>query len=167
MWYTLTSKRKSTRKNRKKDSNISGEILLQFSLFDSSNPDASPNETYSKFKNLVRSGEEDDYFPQIPGNVLSSADQDEPSSDENDDPDKKEVVEKRRKRLRLARLKRKSLAQRAYQFSGQGNGVQGMVFMEIVKVTDLPPERNGMVVTLVPAAKSLLPALTNITTSRQ
>lgn len=156
-WYTLTSKRKSTRKNRKKDSDISGEILLQFSLVDSSNPDAPPNETYNKFKNLVCSGEEDDDFPQIPGNVLSSADQDEPSSDENDDLEKKEVVEKRRKRLRLARLKRKSLAQRAYQFSGQGNGVQGMVFMEIVKVTDLPPEKNGMVVVLVPPRDPTLP----------
>jgi phosphatidylserine decarboxylase len=54
------------------------------------------------------------------------------------------VGEKRRRRLRLARLRRKSLAARAYQFSGSGTGVQGIVFMEIVRVTDLPPERNGM-----------------------
>lgn len=57
---------------------------------------------------------------------------------------KPEVAEKRRRRLRLKRLKRRSLAARAYQFSGATNGVQGIVFMEILKITDLPPERNGM-----------------------
>ena len=75
--------------------------------------------------------------------MLDDADRDEETSDETDDPTKPEVVEKRKRRLRLKRLKRKSLAARAYQFSGAGNGVQGIVFMEIVKVTDLPPERNG------------------------
>lgn len=69
-------------------------------------------------------------------------DKDEETSDETDDPTKPEVVEKRKRRLRLARLRRKSLARRAYQFSGNSSGVQGIVFMEVVKVRDLPPERN-------------------------
>ncbi|PLB53391.1 hypothetical protein P170DRAFT_349459 [Aspergillus steynii IBT 23096] len=137
MWYTLKSKR-----SKKKDSTVSGEILLQFSLVDTSNPTATPDEVYQKFKNVVCTSEDDDEYPQIPATVLGDADRDEETSDETDDPAKPEVVEKRRRRLRLARLKRKSLAARAYQFSGAGNGVQGIVFMEIVRVTDLPPERN-------------------------
>lgn len=138
-WYTLTSKRKS---GKKKDNDISGEILLQFSLVDTANPTAPPSETFQKFKTLIGTGDEDDDYPQIPATISDEADRDEETSDEADDLGRPEVNEKRRRRLRLARLKRKSLAARAYQFSGAGNGVQGIVFMEIVKVTDLPPERN-------------------------
>ncbi|KAE8150247.1 phosphatidylserine decarboxylase-domain-containing protein [Aspergillus avenaceus] len=136
-WYTLESKRKSS---KKKDNNISGEILLQFSLVDAANPTAPPSEIFQKFKTVIGCGDEDDDYPQIP-TISDEADRDG-TSDEADDLGGAEVVEKRRRRLRLARLKRKSLAARAYQFSGAGNGVQGIVFMEIVKVTDLPPERN-------------------------
>ncbi|KAL4775427.1 phosphatidylserine decarboxylase-domain-containing protein [Aspergillus nidulans var. acristatus] len=139
-WYTLKSNRKP---GKRKDNNVSGEILLQFSLSDPSNPTASPTEIYTRFKTLVSTGDEDEYFPPVSSTILEeSGDRDEETSDETDDPTKPEAVEKRRRRLRLKRLKRKSLAARAYQFSGVGNGVQGIVFMEIVKVTDLPPERN-------------------------
>lgn len=117
---------------------------MQFSLYDPSNLLASPRETYQKFKSLVSTGDDDEYFPAILPTDLDDADRDEETSDETDDSNKPEVVERRRRRLRLARLKRKSLAARAYQFSGTGSGVQGIVFMEIVKVTDLPPEKNGM-----------------------
>ncbi|KAL3482240.1 phosphatidylserine decarboxylase-domain-containing protein [Aspergillus californicus] len=140
-WYTLKSNRKP---RKKKDSNVSGEILLQFSLFDPANPAATPVEIFQRFKTLINAGEEDDYFPSVSSSTIleESGGADEETSDETDDPTKPEVVEKRRKRLRLKRLKNKSLAARAYQFSGAGNGVQGIVFMEIVKVIDLPPERN-------------------------
>ncbi|KAJ5965756.1 hypothetical protein N7481_012470 [Penicillium waksmanii] len=144
-WYNLKSKRlssRSTRKKKKKDSNVSGEILLQFSLSDSAFPGASPTDTYRKFRNLACIGEEDDPLDQIPTADLDELDLDEETSDETDDQTKPEIVEKRRRRLRLARLRRKSLAARAYQFSGSGTGVQGIMFMEIVKVTDLPPEKN-------------------------
>ncbi|KAI9934350.1 hypothetical protein MW887_005427 [Aspergillus wentii] len=134
-WYTLKSKRKPT---KKKDSNVSGEILLQFTLVDTSNPLAPSRETYQKFKSLVCAGEDEDDMANVPPHELD----DEESSDEPDDLAKPEVAEKRRRRNRLARLRRKSLAARAYQFSGVGNGVQGIVFMEIVKIVDLPPERN-------------------------
>ncbi|KAJ5106038.1 Phosphatidylserine decarboxylase-related protein [Penicillium alfredii] len=135
-WYTLKSKRKPA---KKKDSTVSGEILLQFSVIDSANPSASPADTYRRFKSLVCAGEGDE---QLPSADLDDLDPDEETSDEADDLTKPEIVEKRRRRLRLARLRRKSLAARAYQFSGTGTGVQGIVFMEIVRVTDLPPERN-------------------------
>lgn len=71
-------------------------------------------------------------------------DKEDETSDETDDPTKPEVVEKRKRRLRIARLKRKSIAARAYQFVGAGKGVDGIVFMEISKITNLPPEKNGM-----------------------
>ncbi|KAJ5197792.1 Phosphatidylserine decarboxylase-related protein [Penicillium cinerascens] len=143
-WYTLNSKRLSQRSNRKKkkDSNVSGEILLQFSLADSANLAASPSDTYRKFKSLVCTGEEDDQLDQIPAAEDLDDLDDQETSDETDDLSKPEIVEKRRRRLRLARLRRKSLAARAYQFSGSGSGVQGIVFIEIIRVTDLPPERN-------------------------
>ena len=63
------------------------------------------------------------------------------TSDETDDATKPEAVEKRKKRLRLKRLKRKTKA-RAYEFTG-GSDVIGIAFLEIEKITDLPPERNG------------------------
>lgn len=118
---------------------------MQFSLVDSANPTATPEDIYRKFKTLVFVGDEDEQLPPID---LDDLDRDEETSDEADDPSKPEIVEKRRRRLRLARLRRKSLAARAYQFSGSGTGVQGIVFMEIVRVTDLPPEKNGMALIL-------------------
>lgn len=63
------------------------------------------------------------------------------TSDETDDPIKSGGTEKRKKKLRLARLRRKTKA-RAYEFSG-GTDVVGIVFLDIVKITDLPPERNS------------------------
>ncbi|CAG8282643.1 unnamed protein product, partial [Penicillium nalgiovense] len=139
-WYTLNSKRKTS---KRKDSTVSGEILLQFSLADSANPAATPPDIFGKFKKLVYSGDEDDQNAQIPPADFDDLERDDETSDEADDQaGGPEVGEKRRRRLRLARLRRKSLAARAYQFSGSGTGVQGIVFMEIVRVTDLPPERN-------------------------
>lgn len=120
---------------------MSGEILLQFSLSDASNPNASAEEILQRFRSVVCAGEEDEEDLQVAAS-LEDVDKDEETSDETDDPLRPEVQEKRRRRLRIARLKRKSLARRAYQFSA-GNGVQGIVFMEIIKITDLPPERNG------------------------
>ncbi|KAJ5211346.1 Phosphatidylserine decarboxylase-related protein [Penicillium cf. griseofulvum] len=139
-WYTLNSKRKTS---KRKDSTVSGEILLQFSLADSANLAATPPEIYRKFKNLVYSGDEDDQIiPPADFDDLEQDDENETSDEADDLVGGPEVGEKRRRRLRLARLRRKSLAARAYQFSGTGTGVHGIVFMEIVRVTDLPPERN-------------------------
>ena len=120
---------------------MSGEILLQFSLADSANPTATPADIHRKFKRLVYCADDEDQIPPAEFDVI---DRDDETSDEADDAIGPEPVEKRRRRLRLARLRRKSLAARAYQFSGSGTGVQGIVFMEIIRVTDLPPEKNGM-----------------------
>lgn len=110
-WYTLESKRKPT---RKKDSTVSGEILLQFSLVDTSNPIAPAHDTYRRFQNLVCFGEEEDDLSQGTPQYLDDVDREDETTDDADEP---EVAEKRRRKLRLRRLKRKTLAARAYQFS--------------------------------------------------
>lgn len=63
------------------------------------------------------------------------------TSDETDDPQKPGKVEKRKKKRKLAKLRRRTKT-RAYEFSG-GSDVLGMVFLEISRIVDLPPERNS------------------------
>jgi phosphatidylserine decarboxylase len=135
----LESKR---RRGKKKESIVSGEILIQFSLLDTVNPSATPADTYQKFRSIVYAAddEEDAALTSVSWN---DQDKDEETSDETDDPTKPEIVEKRRRRLRIAKLKRKSIAARAYQFSGAYNGVQGILFLEINRISNLPPERNS------------------------
>ena len=79
-------------------------------------------------------------------------DEDEQGSDETDEPTKPETAEKRKKRLRIKALQRKRRAQ-AYELSG-GSDCTGMVFMEITKLTDLPPERNGVIPSSVTPTKA-------------
>ena len=49
---------------------------------------------------------------------------------------------KRRKKLKLARLRRKVKSKTGYEYSSNGD-IAGVLFLEIQKCTDLPPERNG------------------------
>ncbi|KAF5014346.1 hypothetical protein F66182_14699, partial [Fusarium sp. NRRL 66182] len=81
-WYTLESKR---RRGKKKESIVSGQILIQFSLVDTANLGANPADTYRKFRSIVCAAEEEDDA------ALDSVDQDEndkdeETSDETDDP---------------------------------------------------------------------------------
>jgi phosphatidylserine decarboxylase len=144
-WYPLKSKRPGG----KKSSNVSGEVLLQFTLYDTTNHTATPAQVMEKFRTLAGvdltevgtptqattpSGlggveDDDEYF-----------DEDEEPSDETDDPTKPDNVEKRKRRLRIRGLRRKKQLN-AYEFTG-GSEVVGIVFLEIGKITDLPPERN-------------------------
>ncbi|KAI9786990.1 MAG: hypothetical protein M1816_007741 [Peltula sp. TS41687] len=138
-WYTLKSKRKTTK--------ISGEVELQFFLMDPTDSSANPEHILAKFQAIaaVTPGGEDecDELGQFDGGGLAGDDEDddgEEISDEPEDPNKPESVEKKRRRLRLKRLKRKKKA-RAYEFMS-GSDVVGIMFVEISKITDLPPERN-------------------------
>jgi phosphatidylserine decarboxylase len=144
-WYSLKSKRPGG----KKSSNVSGEVQMQFTLFDCTNHGATPAEVLAKFRALAGvvdlpdvvtptkqhsqttpSGEEEDeYF-----------DEDEEPSDETDDPTKPENAEKRKRKLRLRGLRKKKQLT-AYEFSG-GSEVVGIVFLEIGNIKDLPPEKN-------------------------
>jgi phosphatidylserine decarboxylase len=151
-WYPLKSKRPGG----KKSSNVSGEVQLQFTLFDSSNLAATPQQVMEKFKTLAgvdplelgiletgtptrqtsrtsaggeALGEDEDEF----------FDEEEPS-DETDDPTRPDAIEKRKRRLRIKGLRKKKQLG-TYEFTG-GSDVVGIVFLEIGKITDLPPERN-------------------------
>jgi phosphatidylserine decarboxylase len=143
-WYPLKSKRPGG----KKSSNVSGDVLLQFTLYDTTNLTATPAQVLEKFRTLagvdltevwsptkattpssIGIEDDDEYF-----------DEDEEPSDETDDPTKPDNVEKRKRRLRIRGLRRKKQLN-AYEFTG-GSDVVGIVFLEIGKITDLPPERN-------------------------
>ena len=151
-WYTLQSRRKGA---KKKGAKISGEVQLQFSLVDTAEPLANSRQILQKLAAMVTmdledEGEEDDEdenlarLDSIDPDDLDEEDVDEKSpetSDEPDDPAKPSKSEKRQRKLRMRRLKKRAKA-RAYEFTG-GTDVVGIVFLEIGKITDLPPERNS------------------------
>jgi phosphatidylserine decarboxylase len=146
-WYPLKSKRPGGKKG-----NVSGEVLLQFTILDAGNHAATPQHVMEKFRALCRSDSGELLGPETPTSRRPHAeddlgdeeddrfDEDEEPSDETDDPTKPESVEKRKRRLRIRGLRRKK-QMRAYEFSG-GSDVVGIVFIDIQKITDLPPERN-------------------------
>lgn len=142
-WYPLESRRSG-----KKKAVVTGEILLQFSLIDPSNPSATPDQIMQKFLTYAAStpGADDDDDELLRMESGEADEDDEESSDEALDESKKaEKTEKRRRKLRLAKLKRKAKL-RTYEFS-EKTEVAGVLFLEIVKITDLPPERNGKFIT--------------------
>jgi len=150
----LNSKRKCA---KKKGSDISGEVQMHFSIADSTNTSATPHEILQRFMAIAAVSTEpdeddDEDLARLESQEADADDDDdekaEDTSDETDDPNKPEVAEKRKKKLRLARLKRKTKA-RAYEYTG-GTDVVGIVFLEINKLTDLPPERNSMLPHIVP-----------------
>ncbi|ETI28880.1 phosphatidylserine decarboxylase [Cladophialophora carrionii CBS 160.54] len=147
-WYKLHSRRPAS----KKGSNVSGEVYMQFSLVDSANPSASPEEIRKKFQAYLGAEEEDDELSRVSSNLddpgmdddldPEDLDDDQESVTENESPHKSALVDKKAKKKRLARLRRRSIAARAYNFLGDDNDVNGVLFMEVIKITDLPPERN-------------------------
>ncbi|TAQ83899.1 hypothetical protein B7494_g7780 [Chlorociboria aeruginascens] len=146
-WYPLRSKRTGgNKKYGAKDANVSGEVQLQFTLLDSANLNASPAQILEKFRALAGIDVVDFSTPLAQSQSTCEEDredyldEEEEPSDETDDPTKPESVERRRRRLRIKGLRRKKQLG-AYEFSG-GSDVVGIVFLEIGKITDLPPERN-------------------------
>lgn len=167
-WFPLKSK-----KTGKKGANVSGEVLLQFTLFDLTNPSATDADIAPKFAALVKSVPEAESSSRIPtpnrtpklaptkpstspSPPLSRRDTDDLLGDEDDDeydvyddetpededPSKPESIEKRKRRLRIKGLKRKK-RDNPYEFlNGGSNDVLGIIFLEIVKMTDLPKESN-------------------------
>ena len=165
-WFPLKSKRPG-----KKTSVVSGEVLLQFTLFDSANKEATPQQVLEKLTALARSvgGESlsrnptptltplisPTTFPSrsqggSPGALARRpSDNDEDDDDdlyddetpEDEDPNKPEAIEKRKRRLRIRGLKRKK-RDNPYEFVNGGSDVVGIIFLEICNITDLPPESN-------------------------
>jgi phosphatidylserine decarboxylase len=152
-WFPLESRRSG-----KKKSNVTGDIQIQFSLVDASNSNASADDIMRKFMSFstnTPSPDEDeddeDLLRTESADMENAQTDDEDSSDEPLDESKKaEKREKRRKKLRLARLKRKANKLRAYEFSDKSE-VAGVLFLEITKVMDLPPEKNGASLHPLPA----------------
>lgn len=165
-WYPLKSKRPG-----KKTGHVSGEVLLQFTLLDNSNKAATPQQVFDKFNALVGSvpiaGIDNSVSGtpvrtpvlgptsaprSVPPPAASSRggttddeeileDLDEDTATDVDDPSKPETAEKRRRRLRIKGLKRKR-RQNPYAFTNGESDVVGVIYLEIVKITDLPPESN-------------------------
>lgn len=117
---------------------------------DPANPSATPQDILQRFMSIAGSNpaedaEEDDELARLESlDTRDEEDDDEKedeTSDETDDPNKPEVAAKRKRKLRLERLRRKTKA-RAYEFTGETD-VVGIAFLEIGKITDLPPERNS------------------------
>jgi phosphatidylserine decarboxylase len=141
-WFRLESRRTG-----KKKSVVTGEIQIQFSLVDTSSPSTPPDQLVQKFLAIAGNSpspdeEEAELLLRADSNNTDAED-DEDSSDEAQDESKKaEKREKRRKRLRLAKLKKKATHMSGYEYSSNGD-VAGVLFLEIQRITDLPPERNG------------------------
>jgi phosphatidylserine decarboxylase len=139
-WFPLQSRRSG-----KKKSVVTGEIQLQFTLVDPTNPAATPDQISNKFLAIAgqaSSPDEDDENTLLRGDSAGTElDDDDESSDEAQDDSKGH--EKRRKRLRLARLRKKAkeMGKIGYEFSGKSE-VAGVLFLEVHKATDLPPEKN-------------------------
>lgn len=157
----MTSKRKN---GKKKGGQISGEVLIKFALADPFNTSATPQDVLQRFTAIVAvstsaEGEEDDELARLESQEADADDDDdakaEDTSDETDGLNKPEIAEKRKRRLRLARIKRKTKA-RAYEYIGGEADVVGIVFLEINRITDLPPERNSMLPLLWRVTPSLL-----------
>lgn len=146
-WYKLKSKRKGNKKSL-----VSGEVQMQFSVTDTYHPTATEEETLARYQSVIAAGDEDD--EDALSRTLAAeeengaaengddAENDYETSDETDEPSGKAA--KKEKRQRKARLRRKSIAVRAYEFVGGVGDVSGIIFMEILKITDLPPEKNRM-----------------------
>ncbi|KAK5658527.1 hypothetical protein OQA88_1919 [Cercophora sp. LCS_1] len=165
-WFPLKSKRPG-----KKTSVVSGEVLLQFTLLDLSNREATDKQIWEKFAAIAKLVPAVESLSQNPtptrtpilapmGKKSSSPSPSLPvnrSQDENDDdddyevyedetpededPTKPETIEKRKRRLRIKGLKRKK-RENPYEFINGGSDVVGIIFLEICNITDLPPESN-------------------------
>lgn len=149
-WYKLES-----RKSGKKKSIVTGEVLLKFSLYDPLSLTAAPQQVMQKFYGVVADTPDERAEDDLDDEMLARLDSHEMDdlyderdeqvpSDETDDgkrtPAGPEEAERTRKKHRLRRLKRKSKL-KAYEFSGMSD-VAGVLFVEIQKITDLPPEKN-------------------------
>lgn len=145
-WYPLSSKRNSKKKNHK-DGVVSGEVQLQFSLYDSSTQGSSPEQIMNKFwaiagiePDSVTSTAEGSSDTSPTGEDEDDDDELESPGDEISDPTQPEAIEKKRRKRRIRGLKKRK-AHQLYEFVGQSD-VVGIVYLEISSVTDLPPEKN-------------------------
>jgi len=142
-------------KRKKKDSNVSGEVQLRFTLFDPINTAATKDHVLSKLSGFIgASADDDDLDEEELLSHINSRDSDLGELDEEDeDKDPSDETDgvrtpggtvdqqkKTRRREKLKRLRQKTKL-RSYEF-GASSDVAGVLFLEIKKITDLPPEKN-------------------------
>ncbi|KAF1933322.1 uncharacterized protein M421DRAFT_97499 [Didymella exigua CBS 183.55] len=141
-WFPLESRR-----GGKKKSHVSGEIQIQFTLIDTSNPTATPEQIVQKFFAIAGqtpSPDESDENGLLRADSAGTDLDDDESSSSNealDESKKAEKHEKRRKKLRMARLRKKAKQISGYEYSDKSE-VAGVLFLELSNITDLPPEKN-------------------------
>jgi len=152
-WFPVQAKRSGRRKS-KKDSNISGEIQLKFTLYDPVNPAAPANQVLQKFFGVVAEDDDDDedddellarMQTRDLDDLSEEDDEDRTPSDETDEgpqtpSGESEEKQKRRRRAKIKKLRRRNKL-KAYEFSNTSD-VAGVLFLEINRITDLPPEKN-------------------------
>lgn len=159
VWTKLEGRRSGRRKQRK-DEDISGEVLLKFTLLDPVNTAATPQQVLQKFYGVLSAQDDDEEEEEEEEDELlsrlQSRDLDDVSEEEDEEREPSDETadegartpngtptddkKKRRRREKLKRLKRKSKL-KTYEFSGMSD-VSGVLFLEIHRITDLPPERN-------------------------
>jgi phosphatidylserine decarboxylase len=165
-WYPLKSKRPG-----KKTGVVSGEVQLQFTLFDPANKAATPHQVLERLNALLASypvgnsnsreptpsrtpvlAPTSEPRPAAPGPELSSSrsgstdddedvELDDDSSSDVEDNSKPENIEKQRRRMRIKGLKSRR-HKNPYAFTNGDSDVVGIIFLEINRITDLPPESN-------------------------
>lgn len=122
-------------------------------LYDPVHSSATSQQVLQKFHGIAAAAADvDDEGDEIVSRTASkegdSEDDDENETGlESEGPGKDAAADKGSRRARIARLKRKA-KQKAYEFSGSSD-FAGVLFLEIAKVTDLPPERNSMFAQIV------------------
>ncbi|KAI1372901.1 phosphatidylserine decarboxylase-domain-containing protein [Hypoxylon crocopeplum] len=166
-WYPLKSKKRG-----KKANNVSGEVLLQCTLYDSTNKDATDPQILEKLRSLAASLPEaasrnatpnmtpmlgptsvpkssSTPSPQLSRNTTDGSQDDEDYDeilDDDETPEEEDPTkpETIEKRKRRLRIKglKRKRRQNPYEFINGGSDVVGLIFLEICSITDLPPESN-------------------------
>lgn len=115
---------------------------MKFILTDLGNPVATPRKIFALFATITAAPQSADgaddngRFVKTDSNDVNETDLDTP--DDTNDPTGAETVEWRKRQHRIAMLRK----ERAYNLTGRGY-VNGIVLLEINRITDLPPEQNG------------------------
>ncbi|KAF8467246.1 phosphatidylserine decarboxylase-domain-containing protein [Kalaharituber pfeilii] len=137
-------------KSTQKGAQISGEIQLQFSLLDSSNTTATPEQIFQKWHTWIGSfistlqSEEEQLNRSLGEAGIELEDEDEEeSSEDSDEPRSAEGTQTGKAVTKSSKKEKvkKALKHGAYEFT-HGSDVVGIVFLEVSRITDLPPEHN-------------------------
>lgn len=140
-----------SKRNGKKSGSVTGAIQLQFTLLDPTNSTSStPQQILQKLAVLCGGNSSpdadaaEDERLERPESGDQDDDDEDDQEDNTDETDENKPVDgsaKKKNKLRLARLKKKA-KKHGYEFSG-ATDVAGVLFVEIQRITDLPPEKNG------------------------